>query len=383
MDSSLAGKRVVVAMSGGVDSAVAALLLHQAGCEVLGVTLRLWTAERPDAPPSSRRCCGVEDVDDARRVCQTLGIRHYVINAEREFNTFVVDYFIREYQQGSTPHPCIACNDRIKFDFLLQRALAWDAPLIATGHYARRSVDAAGTAHLLKAVDARKDQSYVLFGLTQQQLSHILLPVGEHTKEEVRALARAHGLPVADKPDSQEICFIPQGDYRQFIAERSKLQPGLIVDAEGRVLGEHQGIERFTIGQRRGLGIPPSATYAAPLFVTAIDAQNALVVVGPEEALAQRVLRATRVNWLSGIPPAKPIHGTVKIRYKSVEAPATIVPQGDSAEVHFAEPQRAVTPGQAAVFYQGDELLGGGFIEAPRLAVKPQVGSPLGVTAAS
>jgi tRNA-specific 2-thiouridylase len=350
-------------MSGGVDSSVAALLLHRAGHEVIGVTLRLYTEASVDHLGRANRCCGVEDVQDARAVCQTLGIAHYVINAEREFGEHVVDYFVAEYARGRTPHPCIACNDRIKFDFLLRRALALDAPYVATGHYARRVVGANGAARVLKAIDPRKDQSYVLFGLTQAQLRHTLLPVGDYTKDQIRALARAHGLPVADKPDSQEVCFIPSGDYRAFLTERTMPKPGLIVDLDGRVLGEHQGVAAYTIGQRRGL--PPSPGGAAR-YVVGIDAARAIVVVGPEEALAQDVLVAERVNWLAGDQLTEPIEATVKIRYKAQDAPAIVrpLPEGD-AEVRFLSPQRAITPGQAVVFYHGDELLGGGSIAAP------------------
>ena len=356
-------------MSGGVDSSVTALLLHSAGYDVVGVTLRLYTDERTDAMGRANRCCGVEDVEDARRVCQVLGLKHYVINAEKEFDEHVINYFVSEYERGRTPHPCIACNDRIKFDFLLKRAFVWDAEYVATGHYARRTTDAHGASHILKAVDPRKDQSYVLFGLTQAQLAHTLLPVGDYTKDQIRAFARQAGLPVADKPDSQEICFIPTGDYRQFVAQRVTPKPGLIVDTDGKVIGQHQGIEAFTIGQRRGLG----SAGGTPRYVIALHPEDALVVVGPEEALSQPSLTISRVNWLAGTQPAQPIQCTVKIRYKASEAPALVTPHGDTAEVQFEHPQRAVTPGQACVFYLGQELLGGGFIEAPRAAVTPLV----------
>ncbi|MBI2936145.1 MAG: tRNA 2-thiouridine(34) synthase MnmA [Chloroflexi bacterium] len=355
-------RRVVVAMSGGVDSSVAALLLQEAGYQVVGVTLRLWTVDRPEAPRLNRGCCSVEDIDDARRVCQLIEAPHYVINAEQEFAAFVVDYFTREYQRGRTPHPCIACNDRIKFDFLLQRALALEADFIATGHYARVASDEEGKAHLLKAVTPQKDQSYVLFGLTQPQLQRILLPVGDYTKGEIREIARRRELPVADKPDSQEICFIPNGDYRSFLAGRIKPTPGPIVDVEGNVLGHHQGIEFYTVGQRRGLGIAADR----PLYVVALETEGGRVVVGPREALEQPVLWASQVNWISGMPPETPLEVSVKIRYKAEEVAALLVPHDTSVEIRFREPQRAVTPGQAVVFYEGDELLGGGFIDGPR-----------------
>jgi tRNA-specific 2-thiouridylase len=352
--------RVIAAMSGGVDSSVAALLLAQEGYEVIGVTLRLWTVDRPEAIPGRRGCCSVEDTDDARRVCQAIGARHYVINAEREFRTFVVDYFLREYGRGRTPHPCIACNDRIKFDFLLSRALSLDADFIATGHYARIVGGEDGGVRLLRASDPRKDQSYVLFGLGQEQLRRLLLPLGSHPKERVRELAREAGLPVADKPDSQEICFIPQGDYREFFRARAQPTPGELVDTAGRVLGSHPGMEFFTVGQRRGLGVAS----AQPLYVLRLEPETGRVVVGPEEELFSCSLRAEGITWVSGTPPEGPLEATVKIRYKAAETPATLFPDGDGVTVRFDEPQRAVTPGQAAVFYQGDEVLGGGFIQA-------------------
>ena len=364
--------KVIVAMSGGVDSSVAALLLAEQGYEVTGVTLRLWTVDRPDAAPSQRGCCSVEDIDDARRVCQVLGARHYVVNAEEAFRRFVVDYFLREYQRGRTPHPCIACNDRIKFDFLLQRAVALGADAIATGHYARSVVGEDGAVRLLRAADPSKDQSYVLFGLGQPQLRRLLLPVGWHDKARLRELARAAGLPVADKPDSQDICFIPQGSYREFFAQWADPTPGDIVDLEGRVLGRHRGVEFFTVGQRRGLGLAVST----PLYVVAIDPVAARVVVGPEEALYASALRVERVSWLADAAPREPFDALVKIRYRAAETQATVTPDGDGALVRLHEPQRSVTPGQAAVFYAGDELLGGGFIEG---AMVPEPPGPVAV----
>ncbi len=347
-------------MSGGVDSSVAALLLKRQGYEVIGVTMRLWTVEREDLPPLSRRCCSVEDVDDARRVCQVIGAPHYFLNFEREFQQHVVDYFCREYDSGRTPHPCLACNDKIKFDFLLRRALFLDADYIATGHYARVRPNGSGFK-LLKAADTKKDQSYVLFTLTQQELKRLLLPVGDFSKVEVRRMAAEAGLPVADKPDSQEICFIPDGDYRRFLGERLAPKPGELVDTSGRVLGRHPGIQFFTVGQRRGLGI--NGNSGRPMYVVRIDAATRQVVLGHEEDLLQADLWASRVNFTAGAPPSGPVEVCARIRYKSRESPATLVPHQGWAEVRFHEPQRAVTPGQAVVFYQGEEVIGGGVIE--------------------
>ena len=352
--------RVIVAMSGGVDSSVAALLLKRQGYEVIGVTMRLWTVERDDLPPSSKRCCSVEDVEDARRVCQIIGVPHYFLNFEREFQQHVVDYFCQEYDRGRTPHPCLACNDKIKFDFLLRRAMFVDADYIATGHYARISPN--GTRlKLLKSADGKKDQSYVLFTLTQAELGRLLLPLGDLPKERIRQLAAEAGLPVADKPDSQEICFIPDGDYRTFVAERHKPRPGKLVDTSGTVLGQHPGIHFFTVGQRRGLGL--NGNTGTPRYVVRIDAETNKVVLGREEKLYRSVFWASGVSYTAGEPPEGPIEVNAKIRYKASESAATVVPHVGWAEVRFEEPQRAVTPGQAVVFYDGEEVLGGGMIE--------------------
>ena len=355
--------RVVVAMSGGVDSSVAALLLAQEGYEVIGVTLRLWSGGDGE-PAAGRGCCTIEDIDDARRVCQMIGARHYLVNAEREFRTFVVDYFIREYRRGRTPHPCIMCNDRIKFDFLLQRALLLDADYVATGHYARTVTEPGGEARLLRSLDPTKDQSYVLFSLGQPQLRRLRLPLGWHTKAEVRRLAGDAGLPVAEKPDSQDVCFIPPGGYQEFLKARVSPMPGEVVDSAGRVLGQHPGVEFFTVGQRRGLGIA-GETPSLPRYVTRLEPKTRRVVVGPEEELFAPGLRAQEVRWTNGGPPWGPVSVDAKIRYRTPEAPATLLPQGDASLVWFREPQRAVTPGQAVVFYRGPEVLGGGFIQGP------------------
>ena len=357
----MGSKRVVVAMSGGVDSSVAALLLRRQGYEVVGVTMRLWSSEDADAAPLSKRCCSVEDVQDARRVCDAIGARHYFMNFEREFQRHVVDYFVREYDNGRTPHPCLACNDKIKFDFLLRRALFMDADYIATGHYARirREGD---RARLLKGADGGKDQSYVLFTLRQEELRRLLLPVGEFAKRDIRGIAAEGGLPVADKPDSQEICFIPDNDYRKFVGDRATPKPGEFVDSEGKVLGAHPGIHFFTVGQRRGLGLRGNT--GAPMYVTAIDADANRVVLGGESELMRSELWASRVNYIAGDAPRSPIEVGAKIRYKATESAATLTPRkGEWASLRFREPQRAITPGQAVAFYQGDEIIGGGIIE--------------------
>ena len=352
--------RVIVAMSGGVDSSVAALLLKEEGYEVIGVTMRLWSVQRDDLPPLSKRCCSVEDVDDARRVCQVIGAPHYIMNFEKEFQSHVVDYFVQEYDRGRTPHPCLACNDRIKFDFLLRRAMFLEADYIATGHYARIRTNGVGLK-LLKGTDESKDQSYVLFTLKQAELKRLLLPVGEYPKEDIRRRAAEAELPVADKPDSQEICFIPDDNYRKFVGERAKPKHGNMVDPTGAVLGRHPGIHSFTVGQRRRLGL--NGNSGKPMYVIKIDPQTNQVVLGSEEELYRTAFWASRVNFTSGEVARSPLEVTAKIRYKAAEQPATVVPQGDWAEIRFHQPQRAVTPGQAVVFYSGQEVVGGGIIE--------------------
>ena len=365
MIESLVPGRVVVAMSGGVDSSVAALLLHRAGWDVVGVTLKLYSLDEAELPAGHQGCCTLDDVEDARSVCRKLGIPHYVLNMEREFRDRVMDYFVDEYRRGRTPHPCIACNDKIKFSQLMARADALGAHYVATGHYARIARTPDGAA-LHKGVDHAKDQSYVLFGMTQAQLARTLLPVGGYRKDEIRDMALGAGLITADKPDSQDICFIPLGDYREFLRQRAEGIPGEIVDLDGRTLGTHQGIEYYTVGQRRGLGSLPYSE--EPRYVIGLDAAANRVIVGPERALYAGEAWLSGVNYVSGRPPAGGTPVSVKIRYKAYEAPAALHPRPGGALVRFREPQRAVTPGQAAVFYDGDTLLGGGTIEPPEAA---------------
>ena len=360
-----ASNRVVVAMSGGVDSSVAALLLHRQGCDVIGVTMKLYDIDMDDLPDYYRGCCTIDDVEDARAVCRILGVPHYVLNVQREFRSFVIDYFQREYESGRTPHPCIACNDKIKFSFLAQRARMLNASHVATGHYARIEPDGSGGFALRRGVDSDKDQSYVLFGMRQDQLAATLMPVGQYPKPEIRRLAHDAGFPNADKPDSQDICFIPNGDYREFLRQRADDAPGDIVDDAGNVLGRHDGIQYFTVGQRRGLGL----SGGAPRFVIRLEPDTRQVVVGSEQGLYHDTLYADPVSWVSGVAPPPETPVAVKIRYKFAEAPATVTAVAGGALVRFEEPQRAITPGQAAVFYQGDTVLGGGPIaghEEPR-----------------
>ena len=360
MNADLCANRVVVAMSGGVDSSVAAMLLARDGWDVVGVTLKLYNLDESELPDDHQGCCTLDDVEDARAVCRKLGIPHYVLNMEREFHDQVMGYFVDEYRRGRTPHPCIACNDKIKFSQLMTRADVLGAQYVATGHYARIERGRQG-AVLRKGVDHAKDQSYVLFGMTQKQLSRTLLPVGDYRKDDIRRMALDSGLITANKPDSQDICFIPLGDYREFLRQRTAGIPGDIVDLDGSVVGAHQGIEYFTIGQRRGLGLPKAA--GDPRYVVRLEADANRVVVGPESALYSGETWVSGVNYVAGQPPADGTPVAVKIRYKSYEAPATLHPRSGGALIRFREPQRAVTPGQAAVFYDGDILLGGGAIE--------------------
>ncbi|HXG41273.1 MAG TPA: tRNA 2-thiouridine(34) synthase MnmA [Dehalococcoidia bacterium] len=351
-------KRVLVAMSGGVDSSVAAALLLEQGYQVVGVTMRLWTLEDPLAPRLQRRCCSVEDTEDARAAADVLGIPHYVLNFERQFQAQVVDYFVGEYASGRTPNPCIACNQHIKFGPLLEYAAALGCDYVATGHYVRRRLGLQGY-ELWRAVDPQKDQSYVLYMLGQEELARTLFPVGEHTKDEVRAMARRLGLPNADKPDSADICFVPNGDYRSFVRQRAAVAPGPIVDRQGNVLGEHTGIVGYTVGQRRGL---PARGGSRPLYVLEVDARANAIVVGGEEELYAEGAECTALRFVCGRPPAEAVEVEAKVRYRAPTVPALLTADGERGEVRFREPQRAVAPGQAIVFYQGERVLGGGII---------------------
>ena len=355
------GRRVLAALSGGVDSAVAAALLVEAGYEVIAISMLLaGNAEGHDGG-----CCSIDDFQDARRVAEQLGIPYYVLNLKDAFRSQVIDVFTTEYLHGRTPNPCLLCNRDLKFDLLWQRARELDAHFVATGHYARVAYDEpSGRYQLLRGTDQRKDQSYFLFTLSQAQLSRTLFPVGHLTKNEVREKARAWGLKVAEKPESQDICFVPDGDYARFIEQRlsaEQVKAGEIVDQDGRILGAHEGIHRFTVGQRRGLGL---GGFPEPRYVTQIDAQNGRVTVGRREQLVARGLLVKSVNWLDGKAQEREV--TVKIRYRHPAIPARVEPQSEGrAEVWFHTSSPAVTPGQAAVFYDNERVVGGGWIEKP------------------
>ncbi|WP_175282269.1 MULTISPECIES: tRNA 2-thiouridine(34) synthase MnmA [unclassified Selenomonas] len=355
-------ERVVVAMSGGVDSSLAAALLLAQGYDVVGVTMRLSNENRDVDPENDRSCCSLSSVDDARRVADVLGIRHYVMDFTMPFQTSVIDYFLDEYLLGRTPNPCIACNRYIKFEGLLHKSAELGASHVATGHYARIDFDG-GMYRLRKGKDVDKDQSYVLYHLNQETLAHVLLPLGDFDKGTTRRMAEEYRLPVAHKPESQEICFVPRDDYKSYMKEKrpGRSVPGDIVDRAGNVLGHHDGISFYTIGQRRGLGIAAPQ----PLYVTALDAVHNHVVVGTAEEVFARELTASDLSWTMWESLDEVCMAHAKIRYGKREAEARIMPlDGNRLRVRFTEPQRAVTPGQSIVFYEGDVVLGGGVIDA-------------------
>jgi len=369
-------------MSGGVDSSVAAALLVEQGYCVIGVMLRLWAENLTPQPPSLRgkgearsplfvgeglgerlnRCCSLESVHDARAVADKLGIPFYVVNAERPFKEAVVDFFVAEYAAGRTPNPCLMCNRKIRFGYLLDYARTLGAAYLATGHYARVRRDAAGRYQLVRGTDRAKDQSYVLSVLGQAELAQALFPVGEYTKPQVRALAAERGLPTASRVESQDLCFVADGDYRRFLRDWAPkaVRPGPILDRQGRQLGTHRGLPFYTIGQRSGLGIAAPR----PLYVLGLDVAHNAVVVGPADELGRDRLTTGPVNWISGQAPAGPFDAQVQIRYRATPAAATVTPlPAGRTEVRFAAPLRDIAPGQAAVFYDDQVCLGGGIIE--------------------
>lgn len=353
-------RNVVVAMSGGVDSSVAAALLVEGGHAVTGMMLRLWNEPGRE---EHNRCCTPDAMAEARRVANRLGIPFYVIDVRRAFRETVVEDFLRGYSQGITPNPCLVCNRQIRWGILLENALNMGVDYLATGHYARLRSNPDGSIELHRGLDANKDQSYVLSVLDQAQLVRTMLPVGELAKSEVRRLAQAFGLAVAQRADSQDLCFLAGQDYREFLARHAPeaVRSGVIIDRAGKVLGRHSGLAHYTIGQRKGLGVASQA----PLYVLEKRMAENVLVVGQAEELGQRRLRAEQVNWISGKAPNSPFQAGVKVRYRSILHEAVVTPAGaDQAEVEFVKPVRDISPGQRAVFYIGDRVMGGGMISS-------------------
>lgn len=351
-------KKVMVAMSGGVDSSVAAALLKQQGWQVTGITIKLWP--KYIEPEAEGGCCSLSAVEDARRVANKLDIPYYVLNMQAEFQQTVIDPFVDEYARGRTPNPCIQCNKAIKFGLLLDKADQLGMDFVATGHYARVQKGADGQYRLYRAADPDKDQSYTLYVLGQHQLRRIIFPLGEYSKEQVRTLAKEMGLAVATKPESQEICFIPDDDYKAFLVEHAGLppRPGPIVDTAGNELGRHSGVFNFTIGQRKGLGL----AVGRPLYVVDIRPETNTVVVGENKDVFNRACSVKQFSWIAGTPPAPRFRAQVMVRYNARAEPAEVVAGSSHVAVFFDSPQRAITPGQSAVVYQGEEVLGGGII---------------------
>ena len=348
-------------MSGGVDSSVAAALLADQGHEVIGLSMQLY--DQSEGQTSFGSCCSIDDLHDARRVAAAINIPHYIVNFENEFEQHVIANFVSEYTAGRTPLPCAHCNSDLKFATLAERARGFGADAVATGHYARVEPDGDGRRRLKRGVDAGKDQSYFLFSLTQEQLACAMFPVGDLPKDAVRAYARERGLPVADKPDSQEICFIPDNDYRTFVTKNAPdaARDGVLVDEAGHVLGHHRGIHRFTVGQRKGLGV--ASPTGAPMYVLALRPADQQVVIGPKTSLEQTTLTASGVNWIVE-EPAGSLRVSTQIRHHHQAAPSAVRSLGGGrAEVIFDAPQLAISPGQAVVFYDGDAVVGGGWID--------------------
>ncbi len=352
-------------MSGGVDSSMAAALLREEGFDVFGVTLQLWPKEMAFRDFDRHHgCCSLDAVEDARRVAAALAIPYYVFNFEEEFQRTVIAHFTEAYLSGRTPNPCIACNEHVKFGLLMRKALALGADYVATGHYARVTGDDQIGFQLRRAKDAGKDQSYVLYQLGQRELAHVRFPVGELTKSEVRRRARELGLITADKPDSQDLCFIADGSYRDYLRERfgDRIRPGAIEDARGQVVGGHAGVALYTVGQRSGLALNARGPNSAPAYVTAIDARRNVLRVGDATALAIDSCRAADVRFVAGQPPAEGFSASVKVRARAPEVEAEVFVHGQAATIRFTQAQRGVAPGQAIVFYRTDVVLGGGVI---------------------